>query len=160
MDLKSRVWKILHDSKYKEYYLRTQIEVFQSFTNIINSAIALITAASVISWILLVDYFYLWAFALIFTQTINIFKPTFPFSKFLKECEGKLKNIKKLNLEMDLLWLEIKNENPQIPILEERCLSLKKQIDTIAIFEDKTPFKFKKKTAAIVKKKMIHFMNA
>ena len=150
----------MHDSKYKEYYLRAQIEVFQSFTNIINSAIALITAASIIAWILLVDYFYLWAFALIFTQTINIFKPTFPFSKFLKECEGKLKNIKKLNLEMDLLWLEIKNENPQIPISEERFLSLKKQIDTIAIFEDKTPFKFKKKTAAIVKKKMIHFMNA
>ena len=153
MELNAHFWKKLHDSKHKEYYLQSQIEIFQSLNCRLNSAIALISAGSIVAWIFMVDYFYLWALLLIFTQGINILKPTFPFRTFLKECKRKLKIIQSLNIEMALLSLTIKSKNPPVNVSEEQYLRLKKQIDAIAVFKDKTPFKFKKRSDDAVKKK-------
>jgi hypothetical protein len=159
MELKTHFLKKLHDSKYKEYYLQSQIEIFQTLNCRFNSAIALISASSIVAWILMVDYFYIWALLLIFTQGINILKPTFPFRTFLKECKRKLKIIQNLNIEMDLLSLTIKSKNPPGNVSKEQYLRLKKEIDAIAVFEDKTPFKFKKRSDDAVNKKMKHILN-
>lgn len=158
MKLESRIWKLLCSSKYKEYYLQTQIEVFQSLDSRLNSIIALISASSIVAWFFLEDYFYLWALVLITAQVTNILKPAFPFRRFLSECKRKLKNIKNLNIEIDLLWLEVKTTQLPINASEDRCIHLKEQVDTIAVFEEKTPLKFKKTTNDKVNKKMKPFL--
>jgi hypothetical protein len=140
MKLESRIQKLLYYSKHKEYCLQTQMEIFQSTESRLNSIIALISSGSIVAWVFLDDYFYIWVLILISAQIANILKPTFPFRKFLIECKHKLKSIKLLNIEIDVLWLEIKDKKAPSYNSENRCIDLKTQVDTIVVFDDGKPY--------------------
>lgn len=107
MNIRTKIWNFLNDSKTNECYASLILKRYQMFDLFLNLFLVFATTSSVAAWAIWKEFPLLWAFIIAISQLITISKPYFLFPKYIKVFHEKNILWQQLSLELEELWHKI-----------------------------------------------------
>ncbi len=148
--MRKKIWNTLCNAKFKEYYIGYKLESLQHLDRNLNIFLAITSSGSIAGWLIWDKLYIIWSVIIGLSQVVNIIKPFFPFSKYIKEFNVKLIQMENLNLDFEKLWYNIESNKITKKVMENKYFALKKELtETLRFSEDtviKTSEKIKNKS--------------
>lgn len=107
MDIRTKIWNFLNDSKTNECFSSLILKQYQKFDLILNLFLVFATTSSVAAWAIWKEFPLLWAFIIAISQLLTISKPYFLFPKYIKVFHEKNILWQQLSLDLEELWHKI-----------------------------------------------------
>ncbi|MFA5330525.1 MAG: hypothetical protein WC384_22220 [Prolixibacteraceae bacterium] len=107
MDIRTKIWNFLNDSKTNECFASLILKQYQKFDLILNLFLVFATTSSVAAWAIWKEFPLLWAFIIAVSQLLTISKPYFLFPKYIKVFHEKNILWQQLSLDLEELWHKI-----------------------------------------------------
>jgi len=104
MDIRTKIWNFLNDSKTNECFASLILKRYQKLDLFLNLFLVFTTTSSVAAWAIWKEFPLLWAFIIAMSQVITISKPYFLFPKYIKVFYEKNILWQQLTLELEELW--------------------------------------------------------
>lgn len=134
MDFYNKTWNLIENTKYKQLWISEKIKQFQKRERTINIILALTSSSSISGWIIWKEYAMIWATIIALSQLVQVSKPLFPFTKYIKELQNKYIILEKLNLELEKLWYNQQFDKLSEEEIETQYFDLKERITDILQF--------------------------
>jgi hypothetical protein len=143
--MREKIWYYMLDSKFQSLYLDYQTSKYQKFDRRINIFLALASSTSIGAWAVWQEFQLVWAIIIAGSNVVNIIKPYFPFSKYIKELNERALSMQNLHLDYERLWYkfdrdQINEENATelfFDLKAKGIANLRLNDDTLVFEDDK-----------------------
>ena len=136
------------DSKFQSLYLDYQVSKYQKHDRRLNIFLALVSSSSIGAWAIWNEYQIIWALIIAIANIVNVVKPYFPFSKYIKELNEVALSMQNLHLDYERLWYKFDNDQVKELDATEMFFDLKTKgitnlrlKDDTLVFEDNKVYK-------------------
>lgn len=145
MDIRTKIWNFLNDSKTNECFASLILKYYQKFDLLVNLFLVIVTTSSVAAWTIWNEFPLLWGLIIAVSQILTISKPYFLFPKYIKVFHEKNILWQQLSLDLEELWHKTNNSIIDESAASELYFKLRKK----SLVFDKVPddiifFDFKK----------------
>jgi predicted membrane protein len=139
--MREKIWYYMLDSKFQSLYLDYQVSKYQKYDRNINIFLALASSSSIGAWAIWNEYQIIWAIIIAAAYVVNIIKPYFPYSKYIKELNERALSMQNLHLDYERLWYKFDNDQVNEDIATEKFFDLKsKGITNLRLNDDTLVF--------------------
>lgn len=107
MDIRTKIWNFLIDSKTNECFASLILKNYQKLDLFLNLFLVFATTSSVAAWAIWNEFPLVWAFIIAISQLLTISKPYFLFPKYIKVFHEKNILWQQLTLDLEELWHKV-----------------------------------------------------
>ena len=141
-DIRNKIWGCLVDCRFKTALMGYKIQRFQKIDRSLNLLLAIASSGSIAAWAIWNYLPLLWGAIIAFSQVIQVIKPYFPYSKYIKILNDKSKEMQSVNLRFEMLFYELDHHEENNKIIEKKYFALKQEANNICFFSDDSSFSF------------------
>ena len=143
--MREKIWYYMLDSKFQSLYLDYQVSKYQKYDRNINIFLALASSSSIGAWAIWNEYQILWAIIIAASNVVNIIKPYFPYSKYIKDLNERALSMQNLHLDYERLWYNFDNDQVLEDLATQKFFDLKsKGVTTLRLNDDTLVFEDEK----------------
>ena len=156
--MKTQIWSILCDLKFKEYCIGLLISKFQKIDRNINIFLALTSSGSIAAWVIWKEYPIFWGGIIAVSQVISAIKPYFPYNKYVNELNDRYLKVEFINIGLEQLWYKYSRKKIAEEDSNLQYVEIRKEIAKALNFSSDTIFEVDKRIEEKANKKMMIFL--
>ena len=156
--MKTQIWSILCDLKFKEYCIGLLISKFQKIDRNINIFLALTSSGSIAAWVIWKEYPIFWGGIIAVSQVISAIKPYFPYNKYVNELNDRYLKVEFINIGLEQLWYKYSRKKIAEEDSNLQYVEIRKEIANALNFSSDTIFEVDKRIEEKANKKMMIFL--
>ncbi len=110
MDTRETYWAVLHDCKFKEYYLEAYSRYAKTVEAIISGFTMLASAGSIAAWAVWSRFPVVWSLIIMLAQAVQILRPLLPYSRRVTAAQYMLPELRIMAVQIETAWLRAESE--------------------------------------------------
>ena len=140
MTLRDNIWATFCNMKYKGFLFYMLVSKYQRLDRTVNIFLALSSSGSIAAWAIWPHIPVVWSCVIAASQVITTVKPYFPYSKIIKELNGRCYKMELLNIEYERFWNQIQRKTLTDDMIEQSHFDRNKLYAEVLNFPDDIVF--------------------